>query len=177
MFQKSMRQTFKALQFLHHVSNFSHSNSVLNLWLSGTWFLVGRDPAAYSISNASVAGSLHMFLYFYVSSPPSDLVSTVITRPLCNCLVKKVNHGTDLFSHKHTELPASSFSIICVLKHVRTRLTILTGSKNNHKIKVAHPSLRTKLNHGGDRQWNWKLLEWKWNWFRWKWGWKLDETG
>ena len=27
--------------------------------------------------------------------------------------------------------------LICVLKHVPTRLTILTGSKNNDKIKVA----------------------------------------
>ena len=27
--------------------------------------------------------------------------------------------------------------LICVLKHVRTRLTILTDSKNNHKIKIA----------------------------------------
>ena len=26
---------------------------------------------------------------------------------------------------------------ICVLKHVRTRLIILTGGKNNHKIKIA----------------------------------------
>ena len=26
---------------------------------------------------------------------------------------------------------------ICVLKHVRKRLIILTGGKNNHKIKIA----------------------------------------
>ena len=26
---------------------------------------------------------------------------------------------------------------ICVLKHVHTRLIILTGGKNNHKIKIA----------------------------------------
>ena len=76
-------------------------------------------------------------LYFYVSSSPFDLVSTVITRPLCNCLVKKINQGTDVFTHKITELPASSFSIICVLKHVRTRLIMLTCGKNNHKIKIA----------------------------------------
>ena len=28
-------------------------------------------------------------------------------------------------------------SALCVLKQVRTRLTILTGGKNNHKIKMA----------------------------------------
>ena len=27
--------------------------------------------------------------------------------------------------------------LICVLKHIRTRLIILTGGKNNHKIKLA----------------------------------------
>ena len=26
---------------------------------------------------------------------------------------------------------------VCVLKHLRTRLIILTGGKNNHKIKIA----------------------------------------
>ena len=40
--------------------------------------------------------------------PPSDLVSTVIACPLCSCLVKKISQGTDVFTHKHTELPASS---------------------------------------------------------------------
>ena len=54
----------------------------------------------------------------------------------CNCLVKKVNHGTDVFTHEYTELPASSF-IINDLKHVGTKLTILTGGKNNHKITIA----------------------------------------
>ena len=34
-----------------------------------------------------------------------------LSRPLCNCLVKKVIHGTDAFTHKHTELPA--FSYMC----------------------------------------------------------------
>ena len=46
-------------------------------------------------------------------------------------------HGTDDFIPKHTELPAFSFT---VLKHVRTRLTILTGGKNNHKIEIAETS-------------------------------------
>ena len=82
--------------------NFGFKRSLLSLLK--TQLLVGRGPADYS--DACVA------LYFYVSSP-SDLVSTVITRSLCNCLVKKVNHGTDVFTHKHTELPASS-TLFCV---------------------------------------------------------------
>ena len=45
---------------------------------------------------------------------------------------------TNVFTHKHSELPACSFSIIpvqCVLKHVPTRLTILTGSKTQSEDK------------------------------------------
>ena len=38
---------------------------------------------------------------------------SVLSHPLCNCLVKKINQGTDVFTHKHTELPASSLSIMC----------------------------------------------------------------
>ena len=38
---------------------------------------------------------------------------SVWSHPLCNCLVKKINQGTDVLTHKHTELPASSFSIMC----------------------------------------------------------------
>ena len=44
---------------------------------------------------------------------------------------------------------------LCVLKHVCTRLIILTGGKNNHKIKIAesgrlavgirHPPLRLQI--------------------------------
>ena len=46
---------------------------------------------------------------------------------------------TNVFTHKHSELPACSFSIIpvqFVLKHVPARLTILTGSKTSQKIKI-----------------------------------------
>ena len=75
---------------------------------------------------------LSVYLYFYVSSSPCDFVSTLIARPLYDCLVKKINQGTDVFTHKHTELPTSSFSIVpcsvCGLKHVCMRLTILTSS-------------------------------------------------
>ena len=70
------------------------------------------------------------FLSIYLSN---DLVFSVWSRPLCNCLVNKINQGRDVFTHKHTELPASSFSI----KQVCTRLIILTGGKNNSKIKIA----------------------------------------
>ena len=62
------------------------------------------------------------------------LLSTVIISPLCNCLVKKVNHGTDVSLINILNcLP----HLIFVPKHICTRLTILTSSKNNHKIKVA----------------------------------------
>ena len=44
----------------------------------------------------------------------------------------------DVFTHKHIELPASSY---IVPKHICTRLTILTGSKSNHKMKVAETLL------------------------------------
>ena len=51
---------------------------------------------------------------------------------------EKDQPGYKYFHSKHTELPASSFSITCVLKHVCMRLiNILTGSKINHKIKIA----------------------------------------
>ena len=58
---------------------------------------------------------------------------SVWSHPLCNCLVKNINQGTD--KHK-TELPASSYIALCVLKHPGTRLIILTGGNNNHKIKI-----------------------------------------
>ena len=133
MLRKS--QIFKFSKRCINVSNLPETNFRVVLCS----FLFGRGPAHYS--DAIVAGWLYVSIYLVicisVSSSPSDLISTVITRPLCNCLVKKINQGTDVFTHKHTELPASSFSIICVLKHVRTRLIILTGGKNNHKIEIA----------------------------------------
>ena len=92
---------------------------------------VGRCPADYS-----VGGWLYVFCLSIFLLSPSNLVSTVITHPLCNCLVKKINQGTAVFTHKHTELPVSSFRVICVLKHIHTRLIILTCGKNNHKIKI-----------------------------------------
>ena len=63
-----------------------------------------------------LAGYLSIYLYFYVSSSPSDFFSTVIISPPCNCLVEKVNHGTNVFTHKHIELPASSY--ICSQAHM-----------------------------------------------------------
>ena len=72
-------------------------------------------------SNGSVAGWLYMFLPIYISMSHHHLptsFSTVITHLFYNGFVKKVNHVTDNFTHKHTELFASFFSIICVLKKV-----------------------------------------------------------
>ena len=70
-----------------------------------------------------------------VGFPPGFHI--VWSRALCNCLVKKINQGTDVFTHKHTELPASSLLALCVLKHVCKTLIILTGGKNNNRIKIA----------------------------------------
>ena len=68
---------------------------------------------------------LSVYLFIYIAMSDRD------------CLVKKINQGTDVFTHKHTELPASSVRIICVLKHVRARLIILTSGKNSQIIKIA----------------------------------------
>ena len=54
---------------------------------------------------------------------------SVWSRPLCNFLVKKINQGTDVLTHNC--LPP--LLVLCVLKHVCTRLIILTS---NHKIKI-----------------------------------------
>ena len=66
-------------------------------------------------SDAFVAGFLYIFVSIYLSIFLCLVVGfrprfhSAWSRPLCNCLVKKINQGTD----KHTELPASSFSIMC----------------------------------------------------------------
>ena len=63
---------------------------------------------------------------------------SVWSRPLCNRLVKKINQGTDVLTHKHTELPASSFTIICSqagmyeINYIDCRAV-----KHNHKVKIA----------------------------------------
>ena len=49
--------------------------------------------------------------------------------PPCNCLVKKINQGTDVLTHNC--LPP--LLALRVLKHICTRLIILTSS---HKIKI-----------------------------------------
>ena len=54
---------------------------------------------------------------------------SVWSRPLCNCFLKKINQGTDVLTHNC--LPP--LLALCVLKHVCTRLIILTS---NHKIKI-----------------------------------------
>ena len=83
---------------------------------------------------------------------------SVWSLPLCNCLLKKINQGTDVLTHNC--LPP--LLALCVLKHVCMRLIILTDGKNNHKIlKIAesgqlavgsrHPSLQLQiyfLTHG-----------------------------
>ena len=74
-------------------------------------------------------------LYFLSRHRVATSFSQFLSRPLCNCLVKKIKQDADVFTHKHTQLPASSFSIMCSQARI-TRLIILTGS-NNNKIKIA----------------------------------------
>ena len=87
---------------------------------------------------------LSIYLYFYVPSSPSDLISTLIARLLCNCLVKKINQGTDAFTHKHTELPVSSFSIVpcsvwsqaCMYKinHIDQQIFIIIKPQDKNRL-------------------------------------------
>ena len=55
----------------------------------------------------------YVSIYISVAVSPSDLLSTVIISLPLQLPSQKVNHDTDVFNHKHTELPASSFSIMC----------------------------------------------------------------
>ena len=74
-----------------------------------------------------LAGYLGIFLCLVVGFP--HRFHSVWSRTLCNCLVKKINQGTDVLTHNC--LPP--LLALCVLKHVCTRLIILTS---NHKIKI-----------------------------------------
>ena len=53
--------------------------------------------------------------------------------PSAPALSEKINQGTDVLTHNC--LPP--FLALHVLNNVCTRLIILTGGKNNHKIKIA----------------------------------------
>ena len=48
-------------------------------------------------------------IYISVSLSPSDFLSTVIISPPLQLPCQKVNHGTDVFTHKRIELPGSSY--------------------------------------------------------------------
>ena len=112
---------------LAHFVLYSDSRKLGCLWKFSeiSPLLVGRAMLVWLGAYIFNWLALWLSILLYLSSP-SDLVSTVIISPR-TCLVKKVNHSTDV-------LPVS---YVLFLKHVRTRLTILTGSKNNHKIKIA----------------------------------------
>ena len=87
-----------------------------------------------------LSGYLGVFLCLVVGSRPR--FHSVWSRPLCNCLVNKINQGTDVLTHNC--LPP--LLALCVLKHVCTRLIILT-SNHNIKIDVAsrHSPLRLQI--------------------------------
>ena len=79
----------------------------------------------------------YICFYITVSLSTSGLVSRVITRPLCNCLVKR-STMVQMFSLINILNCLPPLLTLCILKHVRMRLTILTGGgKSNHKIKIA----------------------------------------
>ena len=61
--------------------------------------------------------------------------------PSATALSKKISQGTDVLTHNC--LPP--LLALCVLKHVCTRLIILTGGKNNDKIKIAVASWQSAV--------------------------------
>ena len=82
---------------------------------------------------------LAIFLWLVVGFRPR--FHSVWSSPLCNCLVKKINKGSDVLTHNY--LPP--LLALCVLKHLCTRLIILTGCKNNHKIKIGVASWQSAV--------------------------------
>ena len=62
--------------------------------------------------------------------------NSVWSRPSATALSKRLTM-VQMFSHINTLNCLPPPIHLCVLKHVRTRLIILTSDKNNHKIKVA----------------------------------------
>ena len=86
------------------------------------------------------------YLFIYLSLSPSDLVSTVIARPRCNCLIKKINQVTDVFTHKHTELPTSSFSIVPCSVCSQALCTRLVNYIDQQFFIVTKPQDKNSLN-------------------------------
>ena len=80
-----------------------------------------------------LASNLFIYLYFYLSSSPSDFLSTVIISPPLQLPCWK---GQPWYRCFHSNTLNCLPPLIFVAKQIYTRLTILTGSKNNHKIKV-----------------------------------------
>ena len=75
---------------------------------------------------AYICNWLAIFLCLVVGFRPR--FHSAWSRPLCNCLVKKINQGTDVLTHNCL----SPLLALCVL----TRLIIMTDCKNDHKIKI-----------------------------------------
>ena len=124
---------------------------MLKLWRSSySYWLVGpRRPSDQSDANVI------LWLYTYLSICLSVCLSVCLclvvgfrprfhivwSRPFCNCLVKKINQGTDVLTHNCVP----PLLALCVLRHVCTRLITLTGGKNNHKIKIAVASWQSAV--------------------------------
>ena len=113
-----------------------HYKTVCRDWLIGYWLAGPRRPS--NESDVIVAGCLPIYVSGSVSGYLAISMSdgrfrprfhSVWSRPLCNCLVKKINQGTDVLTLNC--LPP--LLALCVLKHLCTILIILTS---NHKIKI-----------------------------------------
>ena len=81
-----------------------HSFIILTNWSAGP----------RRLSNESI------WLYFCLVVGFRPRFHSVLSRPLCNCLVQKINQGTDVLTHNC--LPP--LLALCVLKHVCRRLII-----------------------------------------------------
>ena len=98
--------------------SFNASRKLLPPFAFNCWSAGPRRPS--NQSDAIVTGFLYMFVSIFLClvSGVRPRFHNVWSRPLCNCLVKKINQGTNVLTHQHTELPASSLSIMCSQAHM-----------------------------------------------------------
>ena len=129
----------------------------------GSMALIGRHPTkamllwlgSYTCFYVSAHLSTYLCIYFYVWSQGSDLVFTVFgLTPFATALSKR-STGAQMFSLINILNCLPPLLALCVLKHVSIRSIILTGGKNNNKIKITesgqlavdsrHPPLRLQI--------------------------------
>ena len=120
------------LQPTHIFSDASHGEQFSARAIIGRQGLGGPSTKVTLLWLGSYT-SLSIYLGFCLVVGFRPRFHSVWSGPLCHCLVKKINQGTDVLTHNC--LPP--LLALCVLNHVCTRLIILTGCKNSHKIKIA----------------------------------------